>query len=193
MVRVLLVSILFVTVPSFAQNTLLQRVDLSPNRGPYAVTAVITPDIELWAFGWQNKQEVDLEVGRLVPIGNFLVGGYAVAWPDSGKYFAMPWVTYTGKLGNAEAVANLSMYLPINGGPTIFYSSEIAVRWPVNRHLSAGVAASFWEQDSGPMPLQFGPSLRFSSGSTAIKWNWEPFATSGKASQRHQIEVSRKF
>lgn len=164
------------TTATAQEGTLIHRIDMSRGSDPYHTTAIMTDrGWEFWAFGSNSYDLIDLEFGRLYPIGSkLLVGGYAVYWPSSKKFFALPWATYSDQFLGGTATINMAAYLPVNGGPRILFSDSSSLMWQDKRGNAVGLSASYWQFDRDPATLRVGPavSLRLNS-TTTLKLSYQ--------------------
>ena len=162
--------------PAPKRNVLINWADFID--GETSLTAaVITPSIEFFALGY-NTNHKDLEIGKLFPIkgGKFLVGGYAVVFPDTDKYFLLPWIVYNEKFGKARLNVNLAQYVPLNGGPRIFFSTDSSLVYPLGEKFELGLSTSFARVNGGETPFSLGPTLRYKLKNNILKVNYQPFA-----------------
>lgn len=204
-IATILAAVIGLAVPARAevekkpQSLLIQRVDWTPYCKASPMTAVITPHIELWAYGWANDNLFDLEVGKMWPLdpeGQLSVGAYLVSWPDYGKTFILPWFTFKGEVGPGELHLELGLYKPLNGGPRILNGNEIAYMVPFDRDAPAnaswevGLTASFLQVDDNPAPVSFGPKIRFAR---AFEASWQPLSFSGAADHRFRLQAAIPF
>ena len=151
MKNALLVAIIALAfaLPAYA-DTAIYRID--SKAGTTAATyAVLTPQLELWAYAAQTK-DADLETGRLYQIPSpkktlVLAGGYYAYWADGRKSFAEPYLVLGVTVGRVKLAADGGSYLPLNGGPTVHYVNEASAMAPLDRKVQVGLAASLWYQD----------------------------------------------
>lgn len=192
LVTLLLVAL--VTSQALAQGTLIHRIDVSRGIQPYHTTALILDtDWELWAFGDTSSESLDLELGRLFPIGkNLLVGGYAISWPASEKWFVAPAVSYSQKAFGGQLSAFVAMYVPLNGGPRILLADDIS--WTKQtRGFSYGLAANYWQFDHDPATLRLGPTAKVLVGDTTLKISYQSLYLVGHGRPTVRLELSQRF
>jgi hypothetical protein len=181
-----------IITPRKLDNVFMNRVD-SVRGQDTLTTAVITPHLEIFALGWNTPTAKDFEVGKLFPISkNWSAGGYLVSWPDSNKYFLLPWINYHDHIGNWKFSADLVRYLPLNQGPSIFFTNEASAIVPMGKRMDIGVVFSFFQKNNGPAPIRLGPTLRWHDGKIAIKLNYQPEALSfhGRAPSKLRLQLS---
>jgi len=168
--------------PAPKRNVLINWADFIHGETSLTI-AVITPSIEFFALGY-NTRHKDLEVGKLFPVkgGKFLVGGYLVSFPDTNKYFLLPWVVYNDKFGKAQLNVNLAQYVPLNGGPRIFFSTESSLVYPIGKKFELGISGSFARVNGGETPFSIGPTLRYKLKNSILKINYQPFAVNSPLS-----------
>ncbi len=177
-----------------AQTILINRFDATRGGKPYDTIGVLTPQIELWAFGWNTRQAQDLQIGRLWPVSKTLsIGAYAVTWPTQNKQFIEPWIDYNDSLGAAKVSISLAQYVPLNGGPRIFFSNESSIRWQAGHDREAGIVVSFWRENSGAAPIRLGPTIRWKIGTSNVRLNWQPLSFNGSAPERLRLQINTFF
>lgn len=192
-IMVLATMILWVAPMALAQNYLLQRMDWTPGGKMNPVTAVITPNIEVYMYGYANDNLVDLEVGVTRAMDKekkLLLSLYAVTWPDYKKHFILPWLSYQGKVGSGELFVDIGYYQPLNSGPKVIYCNDVAYLWPLNKPgakvpIEIGLSASFYRVDSEPAPVSFGPKVRVAKG---LEISWLPLALNRREAS-HQLRL----
>ena len=145
-----------------AQNTLLIREEGRRGASSSLSVGAITPKIEVWGFGI-NSDYPDYELGRLHPVkaGDdcLLVGGYLVWWPKTEDWFVLPWVTYETQVGKTCFHTDQAYYLPLAGGPEIWFSNDTSVNWQVNSKITVSLSAHWWKQEGLSCPVRFGPKV----------------------------------
>lgn len=186
---------LLVIASVHAQGTFIHRVDMTRNNNPYYTGAIILDSgWEFWGFGYDNQATQDWEIGRLYPVGgNWYIGGYAAYWPDSKKWFALPWVTYYDSLANGQLNINLCTYIPLNGGPRILFSDGSTLVWQDKRGNDFGLVASYWRFGNAPATLRIGPTIGLSLGKTKLRINYEPLHILGSGPSVLRIETTFRF
>jgi len=201
-IAIVLAVALVLTVASTAsaQSYLIQRMDWEGGGKMNPVTAVVTPAVELWAYGYANGNLTDLEIGISRPIdkkGQFLVGAYAATWPEYGYHFFLPWFTFKGPVGSGELLIDVGYYVPLNGGPRVFNGNDIAYLWPVNKPekkvplVEVGLSASFLQVDGESAPISFGPKVRIAKG---LELSWQPLTFGGgEASHKFRLQCVCPF
>lgn len=129
-----------------AQTTVINRVDMSHGSRPYYTTGLVFPNgLEVWGFGFNQHETMDLEVGyTLYSKGTWTFAGYAAYWPSTKQSFLMPWVTYSSPAAAGRLTLNLAEYVPITSGPHILFSDSSRWTWKLNdRGLSGGLALQY--------------------------------------------------
>lgn len=189
------VGLLLFAVSANAQTTAYTRFDGYRGSSPTYAIGVVRPELEFWAFTLPTFP--DLEIGKLfsVPAGkNFtvLAGGYAVSWPNAKQYFALPWVYAQASEGSTKLTVQLASYLPVNGGPTIFFSDESSVTYSLSKKLDAGVAAAFWNQPGSRLPLRFGPVIK-AQLSKNVGLSARALLFGGRAADSFRLELTTSF
>lgn len=183
-----------VTCQAIAQGTLIHRVDVSRGSQPYHTTALILDTgWELWGFGDSNRESLDLELGRLFPVGkNLLVGGYAINWPASKKWFVAPAFSYSQRVFGGQLGAFVAMYVPLNGGPRTLLADDIS--WTkLACGFSYGLAANYWQFDHDPVTLRLGPTAKVLVGDTTLKISYQPWYPVGRGKPVLRLELSQRF
>jgi hypothetical protein len=191
----LVIAMAIVSQPAGAQTTLTQRVDMSREAKPYYTAGVVLENgWELWGFGYTHAQTADLEVGKLIPVGEKLfLGGYGVLWPDSGKVYLLPWAVYTDRVLGGTLSLNLATYLPLNGGPRILFSDNSTLVWRDRRGNGIGLSGALWSQEGTKPTLRIGPQLELVYRATTLKVNYQPLYLTGSGPGVARIEVVQKF
>lgn len=176
-------------------QTLLQRTDVSHSKKPYHVSAIFLKDgWELWAFGDTRRQSLDIEVGRsLWSNGAWSFSGYGVVWPDSNKWFALPWVNYSSRLAGGALSANLAAYMPLNGGPKILFSDGSALIWRNTKGNGIGVSASYWGEEGMPASLRVGPQVELTVNKSHIKLYYQFVYVKGSGKPGARLEVTQRL
>lgn len=184
------VTALTVTAPA---QTLIQRFDLSRGSAPYLTTAWLDKSgWEVWAFGDSRSDTLDLEFGRLlVNKGKWSLSGYAVNWPQSGKWFVIPWTTYSDTVAKGALTFNLATYVPLNGGPNIWFSDGSSLMWPLTSGTKLGISGAF-SQSPGSNQLRFGPQIELPLGTATLRVSYHPFVM-GDARATMRVEITQKF
>lgn len=181
-------------------TTLYQRFEFSRGTDPYHVTALFTKEgWEVWAFGDTSRQGnlLDVEVGH--PIAQFgkhcTLLGYAVLWPTSNKWFAIPWLNYTGTLpGRADYSLNLAGYLPVNGGPHILFSDGSHIMWRDLKGNGIGMAGFLWNQQGFASTLRLGVQADVVVSKTlSLTFGYQPFYLQGAGNPVFRVESTFKF
>lgn len=190
-----LLLVALVTSHAVAQRTLIHRIDMSRSNEPYHVTAILLDSgWEFWAFASTRSELLDLEVGRLYPLGKkLLVGGYATYWPDSKEWFGIPWVSYNDSVAGGQLNVNLAAYIPLNGGPRILFSDETTLVWQ-SKTFNYGVVVSYWKFGDDTATIRLGSTFRFAVGKTTnLKINYQPLFLAGQGQPNWRIELSQRF
>lgn len=153
-----------VVAPVMGDVTVITRVDAARGNPAYFTGGVIVPEIEIWGFNIGTPLE-DYEVGRLYSVlesenVSILGGGYIAWWPHDEKWFVLPWVTVNAKVGEIKFHTDLSQYVPLNGGPDVFFSNETSLMTNVTDSTSVGVTAKWWRQARCSCAIIFGPIVK---------------------------------
>lgn len=105
---------------------------------------LITKDGEIWGFGLQTEKPI-VEVGKLVPAGKLLIGGYISYWSSSKELYAEPFAVATKDFGKIRFKMKPFAYLPLNGGKVAIGTDEASLTYQVSNHVRAGVVAQYWQ------------------------------------------------
>lgn len=176
-------------------QTSVSWVDSAKGGSPSVTTAFITKDgWEVWAFGANNPKTLDLELGHLYPVGKkWLVGGYAVLWPASGKVFGLPFAIYQDDVLGGHLCLKLGSYLPLNGGPTILFSDESSLLWRARKGTSWGPILSFSQSGDAQPTAKLGLTLRLTKGTTTLELSCQPVYLSNRGLTRFRIGITQKL
>lgn len=183
-----------VVCQAVAQGTSIYRIDMSRSNEPYHATAVLMDSgWEFWAFGSTRSELLDLEVGRLFPVNkNLLLGGYAIYWPDTGKSFVAPALSYSQPIFGGKLSVFAAMYVPLNGGPRILLADDISWTKQI-RGFSYGLAANYWQFDHDPATLRLGPTAKVLVGDTTLKISYQSLYLVGHGRPTVRLELSQRF
>lgn len=194
---VLLILCMFFALRGKADGqTLLHRIDMRPHQLPYHTSAWLDKSgWEIWAFGETDPSLLDLELGKMTPVGKqWLLGGYGVFWPQAGKIFAMPWLTYSTPMGGGLFTANLASYLPVNGGPIILFMDDTSLVWSNKASQGIGLVASLFHVQGDPWAVPIGLTARLPLDKrTNLKLNYQPFQLVGHTQAQVRLELSHRF
>ncbi|MCX6811664.1 MAG: hypothetical protein NT039_03165, partial [Candidatus Berkelbacteria bacterium] len=102
-------------------------------------------DWEFWAFSVNDDDTLDLEFGtkitQVVKGDHFNVDlyGYGVIWPATDDVFAMPWLTVNADLFGGKFQSYQAQYVPLNGGPNIYFSDNTELMWKTGKTTTTGL------------------------------------------------------
>lgn len=169
--------------------------DVQKGSDPYLTTAYFAKQgWEVWVFGANRADTQDVELGQLFPVGkNWLVGGYAAVWPQSGKWFAIPIAIYQRDLLGGHLTLKLGQYLPLNGGPRILFSDESSLLWRARKGMSWGPILSYVQVNGNKPTARLGLTLRLTKGRTGLELSCQPAYLSGNGETRFRVGVSQGF
>ncbi len=160
------------TAPVVKDSILLLRADFARGSAGFYTVGVIAPEIEVWVFGIRaDHVPTDVEVGRLWLLwkgkhATLLGGAYLAGWPDAGQAFVIPWLSASAQYGKFGITADLAGYIPLNGGPWVFFSDEVFAGYAVAKTFKLGVATAFWEQDAFDVRPRVGPAVKWQVDAT---------------------------
>jgi|GEM_PF-7060205 len=185
----------FGAVSAVSAQTSISWVDMSHGANPSLTTAFIAKDgWEFWAFGANNSDARDLELGRLYPVGKrWLVGGYGVIWPASGKVFGLPFAMYQDDVLGGHLRLKLGSYLPLNGGPTILFSDESSLLWRARKGISWGPILSYSQVGDAQPTVRLGLTLRLTKGTTGLELSCQPVYLSNRGLTSFRIGITQGF
>ncbi len=151
-----------------ADTTILQRVDCTSGQKSGYSIGVMTPKLEVWAFG-ANSANPTLEIGQLRVVHSdknsvALVGGYVSRW-GNGKVYAEPFAIIKQSFGKVQLTAKPFAYLPLGGGSAVLGSDEISASYEVRNGIRLGFASKFWCQ-GGTTTISSGPTVSVQKGNT---------------------------
>lgn len=193
----IITALAFVTATSTTvlAQTSISWVDSAKGGPPAVTTAFITKDgWEVWAFGVNNPKTLDLELGRLFPLGKkWLVGGYVAIWPESKKSFGIPFAMLNDRVLGGSLCLKLGYYLPLNGGPTILFSDESSLLWEAKKGVRWGPIVSYLQVDGGKPTARLGLSLRLTRGASTLELSCQPVYLSGSGETRFRIGLTQRF
>ena len=178
-----------------AQGTLIHRIDMSRGTEPYHTTAVILESgWEFWAFGSTRSDLLDLEIGKLFPVGAGLyVGGYLIWWPEFKKTFVAPALSYNQDMLGGQLSVFAATYVPLNGGPRIVIVDDASLIWK-NGNTGYGLAANYFQFDRDPANLRIGPTVRLPIGKTTnLKLSYQPVFLVGHGQPVWRVELATRF
>ena len=183
-----------VSVSASAPTTVIYRTDMSRGNQPYQTAALLLANgWEAWFFGANDPKLLDIEIGRLYTGGkNCNIGGYGTYWPDSGKLFLIPWVSYNDKLAGGDLSLNLGWFAPLNGGPRITFCDESTLLWHAKK-FDYGLVLSHWHYQGSMPTTRIGPTVRFNAGNVDVKINYQPVFLSGNGSPTWRLEITHRF
>ncbi len=194
--KVVITAILICVVQfAQAQSSIITRFDGFRGSSPSYGFGVVRPEIEVWALALPDYP--DVEIGKLFPVkcrGNdtLLVGGYAVSWPNARQYFALPWGYYQNTSNGTTLSIQLGSYVPLNGGPTVFFSDESSLVHSVGNGVSLGLATAFWHQRGASNPMHFGPVLK-AQLNRSISLSARALVFGSKAPDNFRLELTTTF
>lgn len=142
-------------------------------------------DWELWAFNVDDYDTLDLEIGtKIAPLVQedgltIDLYGYAAWWPATGDWFAMPWLTIEGNILGGKLKSYQAEYVPINGGPWIWFSSDTSLMWPVSDDVDLGLKAHWWKQEGFSTPVHWGFKAKKEIGKSCLEMSYCPFGGGG--------------
>lgn len=150
-----------------AGGKVFSRVDFFPGQPGSFTTGILLFDsgLEVWTFGNGS----DVELGKLWDVYHskhvkVLAGGYVAYWPDTNQYFILPWLQGEVNSGRTQFKGSVSDYLPLNGGPNILYSNELALTYRPVKGIRLGVATAFWNQEGYQTTNRVGPKVEIDFG-----------------------------
>ena len=198
---VLFVALMMLVLSSavaHADGTLLGRVDM-PRGGHAGLTSawLDASGWELWSFSQPDFPVY--EAGRLWPVkacksDTLLLGGYVSWWDKSSQLFAEPFWVYNHELGSDWKFESAGgAYIPLNNGPWVLYTNQVAVSHPVRHNVRVGVAVSnCWQEGTGNT-LGVGPKVEISGpggSSLSLRYLW---GVNNKTTDTARIEGSLKI
>lgn len=187
---IMMVALLFVSTVAGAQTLLINRFDASHGGQPSYSLGIITPQLEVWGFGW-NTPSPDLEIGHFWPAakGKIQLGGYLVSWPAQQKQFLLPWVDYSDSAGNLRVNIGVAHYTRINRGPNAWFINDSSLRYDIGHHLEVGTVVSLWGHQGAPYMWRVGSTIRWRAGKASCRVNWQPWSTGG-ATERVRLQIN---
>ncbi|MEI8060939.1 MAG: hypothetical protein WCG99_01435 [Candidatus Berkelbacteria bacterium] len=197
--RVVLVVVVMVlaSMAAHADGTLFQRLDMARGAGPSLTTAWLdSSGLELWSFCQPDFPMYEL--GKLWPVkadegDTLLLGGYVSWWDKVDQVFLEPFWVYNHPLdGDWKMETGGGAYVPLNGGPWVFYTSQVALSHHVSKNVRAGIAATNWWQEGVGNSIAIGPKLKISAGDTSWLLRYT-FGVAGGAPDTARVELSIKL
>jgi hypothetical protein len=174
----------------FNANGLLWQLDSNVGGGSYQTVALFGNGIpvlnywEFWAFNVNDDDTLDLEFGtkitRVVKSDHFNVDlyGYGVWWPATDDVFVMPWLTIQADVLGGQFQSYQAQYIPLTGGPSIYYSCNTEMLWKTSESTDVGLAAHWWDQ-GGSYPVHWGFKASKKVGDASIAVRYCPFGGGG--------------
>jgi hypothetical protein len=173
-------------------QTLIVRTQARDASAPYSTLGLLLPSgWELWGFGLPNHRTADVQIGRVTPVNrNLLLGASLAYWPASKKSFVQPIGFYFGRAFGGDFKSQFATYVPLNGGPRIWFSEETRLDWHVGG-IHLGVSGSYWQFEGSDAEIRVGPIVRFpiTQGATGSV-SCHPFYLSGKGDPTLRFEVT---
>lgn len=166
MVRFLMVLMVVMVAPVWADGVLISRVELKGS-APYYTEAVLSKVGEFWLYG-AGSEDYILEPGKLVsvPVGKnqvCLAGGYLSWWNGPKKLFAEPFVYYSREVNKVSIVTKLYAYIPLNGGNLGLGFDEISLNYRVDNDMKVGLTTYVWNEDQATT-FKYGPQVSIVRG-----------------------------
>jgi hypothetical protein len=187
------IAVLIVASVAVAQdaNGFLWQLDSTVGGKSYQTVALfgngipVLGDWELWAFNVNDEDAFDLELGtkisRVVKSDHLTVDlyGYGVIWPATDDVFVMPWLTINADVLGGKFQSYQAQYIPLNGGPNIYYSCNTELMWETGKTTTAGLAGHWWEQEGGSFPIHWGFKASKKVGDANFAVRYCPFGGGG--------------
>lgn len=192
------ILILLVASQAVAGTSVMQRTDVIGSGDPSYTLGIFTASgLEFWGLGLPDYP--DYEIGKTWAVASLsskerqvYFSAYAVVWPEANpdaQYFLLPWPSVCIRKRNVEIKADLYAYLPMNGGPICFGTSDTGITWPAGKGR-LGISATHWKQEGCEASSGIGIAGSCPIGKTTISGRYIPKALGSDEAFRLQMNYA---